>query len=70
MNEYIINFFKRNPEAKTAHLVLDQVFAKREQADRYRKLTGAKMVTTVQRSEYDKWLSEQEKNNSKPEETK
>jgi hypothetical protein len=60
MNKRVIDFFKRNADAKGCHLVLREVFpyGEREAAGAYAKSKNA-VVTSVSREEYDKWVKAQ-----------
>lgn len=53
MLEIAQEFFKRNPDAKSAHVVLDRVFDNAHQAELYRRAVNAHKVSSYLRSEYD-----------------
>lgn len=57
MNQNVVNFFKRNPEAQWCHLVLTTCFHSASVASSYQKNIGAKKVSAFERKEYEQWLA-------------
>lgn len=57
MNPNVVNFFKRNPEAKYCHLVLQSCFKTAHAASSYQKNMGAKKVSVVSREDYETWAA-------------
>lgn len=56
--ETAIRFFKRNPNAFAAHIVLMQAFSNATAASKYRKAVSARVVTAILRSECAEELGE------------
>lgn len=57
MQAEVIEFFKRNPKAFAAHLVLDKVFDNATAASNYRKQMTARKVSAFTRDEYETWVA-------------
>lgn len=53
-----LKFFKRNPKAKAAHVVLDKVTDDIQKAMAYKKAVYAKKVSSYLRKEFTKELKE------------